>query len=262
MSKLRFQAHMGYSKRFPENTLPSFEAAARLGYDIVEADTKFTKDNVCVMLHDNSINRTGRLSDGGIISHDPVLISSITLEDVKKYDFGLFKDEAFKGTRIPTLAETLALIKSTDMHIKLDNVYQSFNEEQFEIFCSVIENADMEDRICFTCKTLPYFLYLAERFPRAELHFDGILTPAALDECRKASKAHPVTVWIPYDNANTAWFCGKKADADFCRKLHEYGDVGIWLIGTKEELAIAKNAFGADVIETNGDITPNMLAEI
>ncbi len=214
------------------------------------------------MLHDTSINRTGRLSDGSIISHEPMLISSLTLEEVKKYDFGLFKDDKFKGTRIPTLEETLKFIKNTDMYIKLDNVYQSFDEEQFEIFCSVIKNADMEDQICFTCKTLPYFRYLAEKFPRAELHFDGILTPMALDECKKASKLHRVTVWIPFANSRTAWFCGRKADADFCRKLHEYGDVGIWLISTMEELMISKDNFGADIIETNGDLTPNMLTEI
>ncbi len=262
MSKFRFQAHRGDSKYFPENTLTSLGAAVEQGYDIIEIDTKFTKDNVCVLLHDASVNRTGRRPDGSVISEEKLPVSKLTLEEVKGYDFGLFMGEQFRGTQIPTLAEALAFLKGKGVQVKLDNVYQGFNEEQFEIFCSVIEEADMEENICFTCKTLPYFRYLAERFPRAEMHFDGSLTPAALAECEKMSKYRRVTVWIPYDNEKTAWFVGRKADAEFCRELHQYGDVGIWLIGTKEELKVSKEDFGADVIETNGELKPHMLAEI
>ncbi|MBQ8331900.1 MAG: hypothetical protein IJX94_05330 [Clostridia bacterium] len=258
MTKFRFQAHRGDSAFYPENTLVSYDAAIKQGYDIIEIDTKFTDDNVCVCLHDATLNRTARTPEGSEIAEKTPIIK-VTYEEAKKYDYGLFKGEEFKGTQMCTLAEALAFIKKSTLDVKLDNVFQKFNEEQFELFCQVIEEADMEDRIGLTCKTIPYMNYLAARFPKAEIHYDGSLTPAALEECGKLTKAgRRVTIWIPYDNENTAWFRGRKADEEFCRELHQYGEVGIWLISEPEELEVARNQFGADAIETNGTLKPTM----
>ncbi len=261
MSKLQFQAHRGDSAYCPENTLPAFEAAVEQGYDVIEMDTKFTEDNVCVMLHDHTLNRTARYSDGRALE-TAVAISSITYEEAKQYDYGLFMGEQFKGTQIPTLAETLAFLKGKPIKIKLDNVFQSFNEERFEIFCRVVEEADMADQVGFTCSTLPYLCYLAERFPRAELHYDGSLTDEALKICKSLGETRAVTLWIPYDNNLTSWFKERKADAAFCRELHKYGKVGLWIITEKQELAEAKNIFFADIIETDGKLKPYMLEEV
>ena len=253
------QAHRGDSEYYPENTIPAFAAAIEQGYDIIELDPKFTKDGHCVILHDQTVNRTGRYDDGSEIP-EKTDISKLTLAEVKALDFGVFKGEQFKGTRISTLAEVLAFLKGKSIQVKLDNVFQKlFDQEQFEIFCSVIEEADMEEQICFTCKTIPYFNYLANRFPLAEMHYDGSLTPEALAECKKLYAYRKVTIWIPYDNKSTAWFKGRKADAEFCRTLHEYGDVGIWLISEVEELRISKEEYLADVIETNGKLKPSAL---
>ena len=46
------QAHMGVSKRFPENTMSAFKAAAREGYKIIELDMKFT-DRMSIFLNLN-----------------------------------------------------------------------------------------------------------------------------------------------------------------------------------------------------------------
>ena len=64
MSEFKFQAHRGDSVSYPENTLVSYLAAVEQGYKIVEMDCKFTKDNVCIMLHDGTVNRTCRREDG------------------------------------------------------------------------------------------------------------------------------------------------------------------------------------------------------
>ena len=52
---------------FPENSLPGFESAIRMGVDIIELDTQMTKDSVLVICHDKSIDRTtngkGQISD-------------------------------------------------------------------------------------------------------------------------------------------------------------------------------------------------------
>ena len=253
----RFQAHRGDSAFYPENTLVSYNAAVEEGYQVIEMDNKFTADNVCICLHDGSYNRTCRYDDGTELA-EKTNADALTLEQVKKLDAGLFKGEEFRGTRIPTLAEALAFLKGKNVKLKFDNVFQGFGEARFEIFCNTIADADMEEQVGFTCKTLPYALYLAERFPKAEIHYDGSLTDEALSALYKVA-AGRLTLWIPYDNKGTAWFKGRKADAEFCRELHKYGKVGIWIISETEELAVAVKDFGADIIETNGAIKPTAL---
>ncbi|MGI6260910.1 MAG: glycerophosphodiester phosphodiesterase [Acutalibacteraceae bacterium] len=259
MSKenFRFQAHRGDSAFFPENTITAYKAAVDQGYQVVEMDTKFTSDNVCICLHDDTYNRTCRFDDGSAFA-EKIPAEALTLEQAKALDAGMFKDERFRGTRIPTLAEALAFLKDKNVTVKMDNIFQGFTQERFEIFCDTIASADMEDRIAFTCKTLPYFTYLTKRFPKAEMHYDGSLTPEALN-ITSALAAHRLTLWVPYDNPSTAWFKGRKADAEFCRELHRYGKVGIWLISEVEELRVAVNEFCADIIETNGTLKPDAL---
>ena len=126
MSEFKFQAHRGDSVSYPENTLISYLAAVEQGYKIVEMDCKFTKDNVCIMLHDGTINRTCRREDGSVFE-EKIASTALTLDEIKALDAGLFKGEQFKGTRIPTLAETLEALRNADADIKLDNVFQSFN---------------------------------------------------------------------------------------------------------------------------------------
>lgn len=50
IEKFRFQAHRGDSPFYPENTLVSYKAALDQGYQVIEMDTKFTSDNVCIWL--------------------------------------------------------------------------------------------------------------------------------------------------------------------------------------------------------------------
>lgn len=259
MSKenFRFQAHRGDSAFFPENTIAAYKAAVDQGYQVIEMDTKFTSDNVCICLHDGTYNRTCRFDDGSAFA-EKVPAEALTLEQAKALDAGMFKDERFRGTRIPTLSEALTFLKDKNITVKMDSVFQEFTQEKFEIFCDTIASAGMEDRIAFTCKTLPYFTYLAERFPKAEMHYDGSLTPEALS-ITSALAAQRLTLWVPYDNPSTAWFRERKADAALCRELHRYGKVGIWLISEVEELRVAVNEFCADIIETNGTLKPDAL---
>jgi glycerophosphoryl diester phosphodiesterase len=50
--------HRGIPKIYPENTLISFQAAIDAGVDGIESDLHLTKDNVIVLLHDDTLDRT------------------------------------------------------------------------------------------------------------------------------------------------------------------------------------------------------------
>ncbi len=254
----RFQAHRGDSAFYPENTLVSYKAAIDQKYHVIEMDNKFTADDVCICLHDGTYNRTTRRPDGTEFE-EKTASTALTLAEVKELDAGIFKGEEFRGTKIPTLAEALDFIKNNStLSVKLDNVFQSFSEKQFEIFMSDIRNADMGSRIGFTCKTFPYLKFLAEAFPEAEMHYDGTLTDSVLSFI-EANIKDRTTVWIPFDNKATAWCHERKASKEFCADLHRYGKVGIWLISEVDELRAAVKDFGADIIETNGTLKPNAL---
>ncbi|MBO7686901.1 MAG: hypothetical protein J6V72_10990, partial [Kiritimatiellae bacterium] len=52
-----FIAHRGCQSLAPENTIPSFVCAARLGLQAIETDVRFSKDGVMVCSHDDSLKR-------------------------------------------------------------------------------------------------------------------------------------------------------------------------------------------------------------
>ena len=95
----------------PENTLPAIELAIEQGYKHIEIDLEFTSDNVCVLLHDTSIDRT---SDGTGKIYD------MTYEDALQYDFGSWKSPEYAGTKIPKLEEALLLCKRHNVCLQLD----------------------------------------------------------------------------------------------------------------------------------------------
>ena len=50
--------HRGAKNRAPENTFASIKEAARDGAEWVELDVQLAADNVPVLLHDQTVNRT------------------------------------------------------------------------------------------------------------------------------------------------------------------------------------------------------------
>lgn len=93
-------AHRGAMSTFPENTIPAFMEAVRLGAQMIEFDVQLTKDGVLVLMHDATVDRTtngkGRIAD-------------LTLAEVMKLDAGEKMNKLFQGTRIPTFEEALAV---------------------------------------------------------------------------------------------------------------------------------------------------------
>lgn len=109
-AKITVQGHRGARTVRPENTLPAFEYAIRAGADLLELDLGVTRDNVLVVHHDQTINRS--ICEG---PEGETAIRRLTLAEVKKFDCGSKRAEGFPrqeltpGARIPTLDEVLAL---------------------------------------------------------------------------------------------------------------------------------------------------------
>lgn len=105
-------AHRGAMDNFPENTIPSFQEAIRVGAQMIELDVNMTKDSVLVVMHDGRVDRT---------TNDTGFIRNYTLAEIKKLDAGSFKGQRFKDTKVPTLEEALAIMPRNiwlNCHIK------------------------------------------------------------------------------------------------------------------------------------------------
>ncbi len=251
-----FQAHRGVSSDRPENTMCAYKEAVMQGYDIIELDPKFTGDNVCVILHDNSLNRTARDKNGLPPKKEQLLISDITYAEACEYEYGGWFDPAYKGEALPTLADALAFSKSEKIPLKFDNVVQSFSDEQLNMFFDEIEKQDCLSLVGFSASKLDYAERVLDRFPNATIHFDGLWNEEAKARlCSRVPKER-LFVWVRYDNKATSWNKFPPASEKYCASIKQHAKLGIWLISEKEELVEAVIRFHADVIETNGKLKP------
>lgn len=92
-------AHRGAMSTHPENTLPAFEEAVRLGAQMIEFDIQLTKDGALVLMHDTTVDRT---------TNGKGKVADLTLAELKALDAGVKMAPRFAGTRIPTFEEALA----------------------------------------------------------------------------------------------------------------------------------------------------------
>lgn len=98
----RILAHRGWSGVAPENTLSAFKLALNdPTVDAIECDIQLTKDGQIVVVHDFTLGRT---------SNGTGLIKEYTLAQLRQLDFGGWFSDQFRGERISTFSELLALI--------------------------------------------------------------------------------------------------------------------------------------------------------
>ena len=139
-------AHRGYNVGAPENTLPAFEMAAQQGFDYVETDIQLTRDRIPVCLHDPTINRTARYSNGAELNQ-PVNIRDLTLSEAQQYDFGSWKAAGYAGTKIPTFEEYVALCQrlGLNMYIEL-KVEAGFTVADVQNLMNIVNNYGMMEK--------------------------------------------------------------------------------------------------------------------
>ena len=137
--------HRGLGYVYPENTLTAFKNCYKNGLTVWELDIKKTSDNVLVLLHDPTINRTARNADGTELTSD-INVSSLTYAELQDYDFGIYMGEQFKGEKIPTLEEALILAKKLNCFIVVDTMIESNAQEIYDL----VVNTGMLNNVIFS----------------------------------------------------------------------------------------------------------------
>lgn len=101
-------AHRGNSSDYPENTLPAFASAMRLGVTMQEFDVRPTRDGVLVCIHDPTFDRT---TDAATRLGPGALVAQTTWDETRLLDAGAWRGAPHRGVRVPSLREVLDLLE-------------------------------------------------------------------------------------------------------------------------------------------------------
>lgn len=107
----RLIAHRGGGTLAPENTLAAFRLGHTHGYSMMEYDVKLSQDNVPILLHDDTIQRT---------SNGKGSAAKLSIIDLLEYDFGSWHSAAYAGEPIPTLHAIAAYTIANGLHSNIE----------------------------------------------------------------------------------------------------------------------------------------------
>ena len=108
INSILLSAHRGYQPLGPENSILSFEAAGKLGFDYIETDVIMTRDGELVCIHDSTLDRT---------TNGCGTVSQMTYDEIRKYtidtaSYGFDISSADKESLyVPTFREYLEICK-------------------------------------------------------------------------------------------------------------------------------------------------------
>jgi glycerophosphoryl diester phosphodiesterase len=94
-------AHRGASFDAPENTLSAVRLAWKQNADAVEIDVHCSRDGKVVVIHDPTLRKLARC---------PGSVCDKTFAELQRLDVGLWKDERWRGERIPSIDAILSTI--------------------------------------------------------------------------------------------------------------------------------------------------------
>ncbi len=99
----RVLAHRGGGTLAPENTIAAIKVGIENGFRAVEFDAMLAADGVPVLMHDPTLERTGRT--GGVISE-------LAAAQLERVDVGAWHSPRFAGETVPTLEQTLLFCRA------------------------------------------------------------------------------------------------------------------------------------------------------
>jgi glycerophosphoryl diester phosphodiesterase len=130
-------SHRGEHLKRPENTIPAFEEAIRVGADFIEVDVQTTSDGKLVLSHDNTVDRC---TDG------KGEVARMTFDQIEALDAGIKRGSEFAGTKVPTFDQALDLARG-----KI-GIYVDVKNASARDLVTHIDGHAMTDRVVIYCK--------------------------------------------------------------------------------------------------------------
>jgi glycerophosphoryl diester phosphodiesterase len=120
-------SHRGITADTFEETLPAYRQAIRAGAGILEGDVRFTADQVPVMLHDATVDRT---TDGA------GYVEEMTLAQLRQLDAG-------GGAKVPPLSSLVTVAKRHGVRLVLELKGSDVSATHVQAFLDVIRSQRM-----------------------------------------------------------------------------------------------------------------------
>ena len=252
-------AHRGASAWAPENTLAAFRMAIDVGAEGIEFDVRLSRDGQPVVLHDATLERTGRKA---------LNVSSLTAEELGRIDVGSWfnashrkkADPSFARETVPTLAVTLEALRDFQGLIYIELKCRDFEVESLALaVCNVISGSSLLPQIivksfklaaipqirfcCPAVKTAALFAPKIMRYLRKGKHLVKIAEELGVDHLslhyslvtRKLMKkversGMKITIWT----------------ADKTHWVRRGAELGLFAIITNEPAKLLEAKYGAD----------------
>jgi glycerophosphoryl diester phosphodiesterase len=160
--------HKGYNFVAPENTLPAYALSKKMGYEYVECDVQFTSDDVPVLLHNSTINATARNADGSAIS-TTINVGETAYNDLLQYDFGIWKSDAYAGTKIPTFEEFIRFCKYSGLKPYCEIKGDTMTEARVKLLTDIVVKYGMQKNVTWISFAVNALNYVKNNIPTARL---------------------------------------------------------------------------------------------
>ena len=146
--------HRGVKNLKPENTLESIKKAFDLGLECVEIDVKVSKDNIPLLLHDDTLDRTTNGSG---------LVCNFTFDQINHLDAGYYFYNSKTDIKVPSLKSVLDLIKRKQKYLNIE-LKPNKNFEELNVKNILKEvNRISYDKIYFSSFDLKSCIILKEK---------------------------------------------------------------------------------------------------
>ncbi|MDA9621056.1 glycerophosphodiester phosphodiesterase family protein [Pelagibacteraceae bacterium] len=154
--------HRGVKNLKPENTLESILKAFQLGLECVEIDVKVSKDNIPLLLHDDTLDRTTNGSG---------LVCNFTFDQINHLDAGYDFYNSRTDIKVPSLSSVLDLIKRRQKYLNIE-LKPNKNYEELNVKNILKEiNKISHDKIYFSSFDLESCIILKEAAPTLKCGF-------------------------------------------------------------------------------------------
>ncbi|MFA6104927.1 MAG: glycerophosphodiester phosphodiesterase [Victivallaceae bacterium] len=227
-------AHRGESFDAPENTMSAFRLAAQSGADGIECDIHLTLDGEIVCIHD---------ADTGRVSNADLKIAETSFPELRKLDFGSWKDARWQGEKIPLLAELLDVVKpGMKVFIEVKSGPAIINRLK-----PVLKKSALADNQIIIIS----FDQAAIAEAKKQLPQLKACWLCSYDENCHPSAEEIINILRRNGADGVDSHCADFLDAGFVRKIHDAGfEFHVWTIDEPEKAAKFKK-FGVDSITSN-----------
>lgn len=240
-------AHRGQWREAPENSLPAIEHAIEDGAEIIELDVQFTKDDVPVLMHDGTVDRTtngtGEVGD----------LTYAQVQDLRLREGLGGADAAVTDQHVPTLREALEQVRDRAMI----NVDKAGADPRV---MALLDEMDMVDHGLFKGTDQDRAIAFLEEYPEA--HYVHVVTDSNYEDTLNWSGQLPVGYEVTFGTDDAA-----QAQPEYLAQLQENGRIWIntmWgslAAGNTDETSLREDthlgwdnvvdSYGATMIQTD-----------